>query len=65
MHLLSPIQAARALGISVRTAQRFLERGILKGQRVGGSWVVEARSIADARPFVRGPGRPAKLEASE
>ena len=43
--LLTTGQAAERLGISIPTVKRWIERGVLVGQQIGGRWQVASESV--------------------
>jgi excisionase family DNA binding protein len=45
--LLSPAQAAQALGVSETDVVAVLESGELKGKRIGASWRIPRTAISD------------------
>ncbi|MEK7410000.1 MAG: helix-turn-helix domain-containing protein, partial [Actinomycetota bacterium] len=49
MGVLSVSEAAPRLGISDRRVRQMLERGEMKGQRVGRSWVIDSKVIERVR----------------
>ena len=42
---ISPRQAARRLGVTLSTVYRLIESCVLAASKVGGRWVVYARSV--------------------
>ncbi len=58
---LRPQEAARALGVSVRTIHRWIASGVLRSERVGGARLISTQEI---RRFLRELG-PSDFGAGE
>lgn len=53
--LITTATAALRLGISVRRVQNAILAKLLRAERVGRDWLIDARDLADFQP--RQPGR--------
>jgi excisionase family DNA binding protein len=51
-------EAAQALDVSRRRVQALVDKGQLRGHRVGGRWLVEAADVSQRRRVVARQGRP-------
>lgn len=47
-----PKEAARKLGVSEGTVRRWLRDGVIKGTKVGGTWLVPAGFATDPGSFI-------------
>jgi excisionase family DNA binding protein len=61
MARMAVVEAAERLGLSERRVRQILADGVLRGERIGRSWVIEQSAIdaiADDRPSVGRPWQP-------
>lgn len=62
LKLVTPQEAARKLGVSLRRVHQFLSEGRL-GQPLGGVYVITEDDLKDFAKQPREPGRPTKKRA--
>ena len=56
MALISTSEAARRAELSQAHIRDLMVRAVLKGQKIGNSWAVDERSLADYLKIERKPG---------
>jgi len=60
MAVIGTTEAAVRLGVSPRRVAAMIEKGLLKAEKVGSTWVIDEAEIARFGKIVRKPGRPRK-----